>query len=241
MNPITSGVRKMRREILIVLLSLSLFFLHGCVTPEVVSNNFVYGKSESLSNLHVALMPFLAKELSGSEVEDITQEIFGELFKHANIKQIVQPVENEESLFGGREPQARVKINYYRNNRVVKKLIGGELKSKWESYWNNYLNKKEVNKDVLQELGNVLDVNSVMQFAITDLIRIRPRHREVVAETTVEISYVLFSLNGSVLMKGRSIAKQANAWSGQLTPSPIEVVDIAIKDIFKNFNFYQNY
>ena len=231
----------MKRKIYIVLFGVFLLFIDGCVTPKVVSINFVYGKSESLNNLHVAFMPFLAGELSGSEVEDITRKIVGSLSKYANIKQIVLPVENEENLFEGKDLRIWEKINYFKNNRIVSKLISGELKSKWQSYWDNYLNQKEVNKNVLKELGNTLDVNTVLQFGITDLIKIRPRHRQVVAETTVEISYVLFSLNGSVLMKGRSIAKQANAWSGQLTPSPIEVVDIAIDDIFENFNFYQNY
>lgn len=230
----------MKKGILVLLLGAFLFFLHGCVTPKVVSNNFVYGNHERLSNLYVALMPFGAKELSGSEVEDVTQEIVDKLSKYVNIKQIVLPVENEEKLFGGRKLQTWEKINYYKNNRIVNKLVSEELESKWKSNWDSYLNKEEVNKDVFKELGDILDVNTVLQFAITDLIRIRPRHRKVVAETTVEISYVLFSLNGSVLLKGRSIAKQANAWSGQLTPSPIEVVDIAINDIFENFDFYQN-
>ena len=230
----------MKKQFLQATLFAALVLQSGCITPKAITNNFVYGEYESLRNLHISIMPFMAEELSDEEIEDVTQKIVFNLSNFANIKQIVLPVVNEEKLFGGENLQPWEKINYFKNNRIINKLISEELKNKWESNWDNYLNKKEVNKDVLNELGNILDVNTVLQFAVTEIIKIKPVHRQVIAETTVKIRYALFSLNGSVLLEGKSIAKDTNAWSGQLTPQITDVVAEAINDILENFHFNKN-
>lgn len=231
----------MQRNVFAALSISYLFFLHGCITPNVVTNNFVYAEDVRFNNLHMTIMPLLADELSNAENNEASKEIIEKLSSYKNIKQIILPVESEENLFDGKELSAYERIVYYKNNRIVNKLISEELLNKWDSCWKNYLNKKVTDKDVLKKLGDMLDVNAVLQFALTDLIRIRPIHRKVVAETTVIIKYVMFSIDGSVLLEGKSIAKQSNAWSGQLTPKPVEVFNIALNDIFENLGFYQNY
>lgn len=231
----------MKKSLLIFSFLLIIVVCSGCITPEVTTNYKIYPKPEKLRNLYVALMPLLADELSYSEIEDVTDEIVNELSGYGNIRQIVLPEKNKNKLFEGRKLRTWEKISYYRKNRIVNKFIDSTLLENWAADWRNYLNKKDINQNELMAIGNTLDVNAVLQFAVADLKRVRPIHRKVIGETTAVIKYALFSVDGELLVEGESVATQANAWSGQLTPLPIEVVDVAIDDIFDKFTFYNSY
>lgn len=218
-----------------------LLMLNSCITPEVTTNSVVYEKLKNLRDLYIAFMPIEARALSASEIEDVTEEIIEELSTYGNIKKIVILEESAEKVAEVLLLKAWEKTYYYQNSKVINMLFTKDQMDRWKKSWNSYLNNKEINTDILNKVGSSLKVNSVLQFDLTNIKHTRPVHRKVIAATTAEIKYTLFSTAGKVLLEGNSVATQANAWSGQMTPLPIEAIDAAIDDIFDKFPFAAGY
>lgn len=221
----------------LIIVCVFLITLNGCVGPEVVTKSTVYEKPRNLRDLYIAFMPFDARELTKSEVEDITDEIIENLSTYANIKKLVILDDDNERLRKVKDLRTWEMRYYYQENKVMPRLVTRDLLNQWSSCWEEYLNKKEMNIKMLNKIGSEIKVNSVLQFAVTDVKITRPVHRKVIGAITAQINYTLFSTNGKVLFEGNSIATQANAWSGQMVPPPIEAIDPAIDDIFKKFPF----
>lgn len=223
-----------RTPILIVTAFYFLFSLNGCVTPEVATNYITSKKIYALQKIDVAVMPFLTRELTKSEIEDVSEKIVDHLSGSGLIKKIVLPTDAAIIQRNIQEMRGN-SLRFYFQTMTLNKEIDKDLLERWESSWEGYLKSMKINTEVLKEICNKMGVTSVLQFAVTDIKKTRPIHRKVVAETTAEVWYALFLNDGEILLVGKSIASQANAWSGQLTPMPIEAVDAAIDDILDKF------
>ena len=218
----------MKKQILPALLYLVLATFPGCVTPEVATNYKISDDLTAIRTLDIAVMPFLSRELTESEIEDVSDEIIDGLSNYGKIKTIVIPVENlvVQNNYNVRNIR-KDSWSPYSIPKVLNKVIDRSLVDKWDSIWESYLKDKAIDTETIKEICGDLEVNTVFQVAVTNIKKTRPIHRKVIAETTAEVSYTLFSITGDVLLAGKSIATQANAWSGQLTPRPIEAVDQA--------------
>lgn len=219
---------RIKRTIYIVLL----FSLSGCIAPEVATDIIVSNKFNSLRSIDVAVMPFLSDDLTESEIEDVSEDIINYLSNSHYINKLIVPKDSVTIDRINRETRGS-SLGRYFLPRIMFKKIDVELLKVWKLSWEEYPASKKINKKLLKIISNKMGVNSVLQFGVTNVSRTRPIHRKIVAETTAELWYTLFSLNGEVLIAGKSIASQANAWSGQLTPGTIEAVDAALEDILE--------
>lgn len=217
-----------------------LFSLSGCITPEVTTNFIASKKLYSLRNLDVAIMPFLAQGLSESEIEDVSEDIIDDLSDCSLFSKIVLPTDPEIAQRRIEELRGN-SLAFYIPTYILSKGIEKDLLAKWELSWDGYLKSKKIDTSILKEICSKMGVTSVLQFAVTDVRQTRASHRKVIAETEVEVWYTLFLNDGEILLVGKSIASQANAWSGQMSPRPIEAVEPAIDDILNKFLFSEIY
>lgn len=213
-----------------------LFSLNGCVTPEVATNYIASKKLYELRSLDVAIMPFLARELTESEIEDILEEIVENLSNKGMLKKNSFAVKRRNNTKKNEEVRGN-SLAFYITSRILYKEIDNDLLEKWQSSWEVYIKNKKIDTNTLKEICTKMGVTTVLQFAVTDVRTTKSAHRKTIAETEVEIWYTLFFSDGEILLVGKSIASQANAWSGQLQPKPIEAIEPAVDDILAKIPF----
>lgn len=213
-----------------------LFFFKGCITPEVSTNYITSKKLYTLRGLDIAIMPFIARELTESEIEDVLEEIVDNLSYKGLLKKIVIP--SETSIIQKKNEEMRGNsLAFYIPSRILYKEIDKDLLEKWKLNWEGYLKHKKTDINVIKEICSKMGVTSILQFAVTDVRKTKSAHRKTIAETEAEIWYTLFFNDGEILIVGKSVASQANAWSGQMQPKPIEAIEPAIKDILDKIPF----
>lgn len=213
-----------------------LFFFKGCIMPEVSTNYITSKKLYTLRSLEVAIMPFMAQELTESEIEDILEEIVDNLSYKGLLKKIILASETEIIKKKNDEMRGN-SLAYYIPSRIMYKEIDNDLLEKWQSCWEGYLKHKKIDTNILKEICDKMGVTSILQFAVTDVRKTKSAHRKTIAETEAEIWYTLFFNDGEILLVGKSIGSQANAWSGQLQPKPIEAIEPAVDDILDKIPF----
>lgn len=213
-----------------------LFFFKGCIMPEVSTNYITSKKLYTLRSLEVAIMPFMAQELTESEIEDVYEDIVDDLIDRSLITKIVLPT--DPVLMQRKNEEIRGNsLAYYIPTMIMCKEIDNDLLEKWQSCWEGYLKHKKIDTNILKEICNKMGVTSILQFAVTDVRKTKSAHRKTIAETEAEIWYTLFFNDGEILIVGKSVASQANAWSGQLQPKPIEAIEPAVDDILDKIPF----
>lgn len=204
----------MHKLILTILLFIFLLLQNGCITPEVSADYNFYALPKDMHRLNIAVMPIIPKELSESEIEEINEEITDALLTYSTVKKVIPPEVTTEIL------------------------LNKDLLNEWQNCWHNYITKEKLDSELLKQIGDELNVNAVIQFEIIDIKKIRPVHRQVIGGTTAEVKYKLFSTtNCYILSEATAVATQKNAWSGQMTPRPIEAIEAAIEEIIENLPF----
>lgn len=201
----------MIRYIIYFLSILYILSIAGCAPTKATFNSKTFADISNKDIVSIALVPFAGIETGRKELGKIDTTIIDSFKK------------------------GKIKTKYIGSLEAYQKLSGSEI-----SEWNNIYRNDAISHDsainLAAKIGKILKADAVIQGEVSNIVQHDAAYGEKFGDTKVTLKISMFSTaTGKLLWTATSQGTVGTLTTNDPAPPVIDAVDVAVKEIFKNF------